>query len=102
MSRLTEQFPDLSASVIQAVQTQYKDRSEAVKILNQLSNNEPSEEEKHRLLAELGEYRALGSETILRVLKEQSWDVELALIPLFNLLCEANTAPNKQKGVCSL
>lgn len=97
MSRLHQQFPDLSQSVIQAVQTQYS-KTEAVKILQQLANSEPSEQDKHRMLAELADYKALGSETILRVLKENAWDVEQAVLPLFNLLAEANTAPSKQKG----
>lgn len=50
------------------------------------------------MLAELADYKALGSDTILRVLKDNGWDVDQSIVPLFNLLCEMNTAPNKQKG----
>jgi hypothetical protein len=97
-SRLAEQFPDLSKSIIQTVTATYKNKDEAVNVLRQLSG-EPSEQDKHRMLAELGDqYQSLGSETILRVLKEHGWDVDAALVALFNLLSDQEGAPNKQKG----
>jgi len=92
------EFPDLSASVIQAVKAQYKNRDEAKAVLQQLVANVPSEREQRRYIAELADYQALGEETILRVLKEHAWDVEKAIVPLWNLLSETNSRANREKA----
>eukprot|EP01126_Amoeba_proteus_P049113 TRINITY_DN571_c0_g2_i5.p1 TRINITY_DN571_c0_g2~~TRINITY_DN571_c0_g2_i5.p1 ORF type:complete len:248 (-),score=48.86 TRINITY_DN571_c0_g2_i5:183-926(-) len=86
---LRSHFPDLSVSVVQAVEAQVKDKTSALKVLRGLT--EPSAREQERMLEELREYKFLGRETILGVLRDCEWDVEKAIVVLLGLVYPSNT-----------
>jgi len=98
MDELIQDFPDLAQSVLRDVFSSVEgDSAQAQQILKRFSNNEPSEEEIKRKLRELENFNTLGTEVVLRVLKENRWDVEKAIIPLFALLEEMQKDERRKK-----
>jgi len=91
-------FPDLSQSVIETVQKSSKTAEDWLATLQQITSCEPSDSQKELMLLELKDYQQLGREKILGVLKECKWDVEKALIPLFDLMAANDRAAHQTKA----
>jgi len=98
MDQLFQEFPELTQSVVREVYTSVEgDPSQAQIILKQFSNNEPTDQEVLHKLEELENFLVLGREIVLQVLKENRWDVEKAIIPLFALLEEKQKQERRKK-----
>eukprot|EP01126_Amoeba_proteus_P025201 TRINITY_DN2518_c0_g1_i9.p1 TRINITY_DN2518_c0_g1~~TRINITY_DN2518_c0_g1_i9.p1 ORF type:complete len:191 (+),score=58.60 TRINITY_DN2518_c0_g1_i9:61-633(+) len=90
MDELVGLYPDLAASVISEVWKATNDVNNAKLTLQQFRSTEPSEEQIESLLRQLDQFKELGRETILQVLKEHKWDVEDAMMPLWAIHEERN------------
>jgi len=98
MDQLIQEFPDLTHSVLREVYTSVEgDSNQAQIILKQFANNEPSDQEVMHKLEELENFQVLGREIVLQILKENRWDVEKAIIPLFALLEERQKQERRKK-----
>jgi len=90
MEDLRQEFPDLTQSFVRDVLRSVEgDENQAKIILNRFTNNDdPDEEEIQKKLKELENFLPLGRDVLVLVLKENKWDVEKAIVPLFSLLEE--------------
>jgi len=85
MEDLRQEFPDLTQSFVRDVLRSVEgDENQAKIILNRFTNNDdPDEEEIQKKLKELENFLPLGRDVLVLVLKENKWDVEKAIVPLF-------------------
>jgi len=95
---LLHSFPDLTQSMVRDVFSSVEgDHDRAQQILVRFATSEPNEDEIKRKLRELENFQTLGTEVVLKVLKESRWDVEKAIIPLFGLLEEKEKEERRKK-----
>lgn len=95
---LLREYPDLSQSMVRDVfRSVEEDSVQAHQILKRFATNEPTPEEIQRKLQEVSSFESLGQEQLLKTLRENRWDVEKALIPLFGLLEDKQKEERQKK-----
>jgi len=95
MANLHEEFPDLAQSTINAVLGAVNDNVDvASQMLRGMAEEGKRDTEKHneRKISELqAQFTTVHKDVIVRILKENKYDVDACIVPLFNVLAEAQT-----------
>jgi len=95
MTNLHEEFPDLAQSTINAVMGAVNDNVEETRQMLRGMAEEgkrDTEKQNERKISELqAQFTTIPKDVILRILKENKYDVDACIVPLFNVLAEAQT-----------
>jgi len=94
---LQQEFPDMTQSVLGDVLQVYQGNKQAASAALVGIKNETQRENDKKLM-ELRELFPLASEKLCKeILVSTNWDVELAILPMFNKIEEAKQQTRKEK-----
>eukprot|EP01127_Copromyxa_protea_P012657 TRINITY_DN3318_c0_g1_i1.p1 TRINITY_DN3318_c0_g1~~TRINITY_DN3318_c0_g1_i1.p1 ORF type:complete len:720 (-),score=194.55 TRINITY_DN3318_c0_g1_i1:72-2195(-) len=87
MDELLQAFPELGRSMISDVfKSVDNDVTAAKEVLMDFATKDPSNDLLERMLTELEPFKELGRDVLVSTLRECEWDVDNAMLPLFNKL----------------